>query len=267
MRSDLLFELRGNEVLDVGDGVLAAVEHHVPDLVLDAVFFRLEQALGDDPGLEQSAADDAVDVDALHDGALEVLNLEVSLLESEQHHVAAAAYGHKGIVDGRVVTRHFHGHVDAVDAAELDHLLDDVGIGFPSVVLVGLNLELDYIVRTEFARELRVHRVGIDTNDARRAQRFRDHDGELPDGAAAEDGHALAAQVDRRRRVHGIAEGLLHHGHFRANLARVGAPQNARGQLDVLGKSAVLRNADDFLVHAHVTLSDQALVAASAHDV
>jgi len=67
--------------------------------------------------------------------------------------------------------------------------------------------------------------------------------------------------------VHGVAERLLDGRDLRADLPRVGRPQDVGRQLDVLGEAAVAADADDHVLAADVGLADAALVAGAADDV
>ena len=100
-----------------------------------------------------------------------------------------------------------------------------------------------------------------------RSQRLGHGDGEEANGAAPDDGHALAAEVHLGARVHGVAERLLQRGDLGADAAGVGAPEGARRELDVLGEAAVGGDADDEVVRADVVVAGAALVAGAADDV
>src|SRR5262249_18422241 len=89
---DLLFEALGREVGEMGDRSLAAVEHHVPNLVVDVRLSRLEQISSDVPGFKDPAADHRVEANSVHDPSVEVLDYRISALQSEENDMPAAAH-------------------------------------------------------------------------------------------------------------------------------------------------------------------------------
>ena len=95
------------------------------------------------------------------------------------------------------------------------------GPGDPLVVdvggLGGLG-GLDHRVGAELLRHLDVGPHGLDADHLAGAQRPGHGDGEEADGAAADDGHRLAAQVHLGAGVHGVAERLLERRHLRPDL-------------------------------------------------
>src|SRR5262245_14073526 len=106
------FEPLWLEVRDVEYRVAPAVQNQIDDLALDAVRWILEQTLGERPGAEDLAPDDAGERQAVHDDALEALDLEVTGVQPEEHHVAAASRRLDGVVDRGVEASHLECDVE-----------------------------------------------------------------------------------------------------------------------------------------------------------
>ena len=113
-------------------------------------------------------------------------------------------------------------------------------------------------------REPRVVHVGRD--DARRAGRLADADGEDADRSAARDEHRRAGNLRRERRVERVAHRIVNAADVERDVV-VEMPDVRRRHRDVLGEAAVAIDADDLRVRADVRVARAAEQAASVDDV
>ena len=112
--------------------------------------------------LEETAADDRVQRDAVDDEAVEALDDRIAGLQAEKDHVAAAANAGDRVVDARVLAGHLERHVDPDAVGERADLRGELGIvgeAGRSAMFLG--------VRTTSAPELLGH-LGVARHAARR---------------------------------------------------------------------------------------------------
>ena len=113
-------------------------------------------------------------------------------------------------------------------------------------------------------REARV--VDVRRDDARRARRFADADGEDADRSASGDEHRRAGNLGGEHGVERVAHRIVNAADVERDVV-VEMPDVRRRHRDVLGETAVAIDADDLRVRADVRVAGAAEQASAVDDV
>src|SRR5205814_3055554 len=103
-------------------------------------------------------------------------------------------------------------------------------------------------------------------DDARRARRFADADGEQADWAAPGDQHRGSRDLRGERRVKRVSHRVVNAADVERRLI-VQVPDVRRGHRDVLRETAVAIDADDARVWTHVRVAGATEQTPAVHDV
>ena len=128
------------------------------------------------------------------------------------------------------------------------------------------SLRMHGVVRAHLLREREARVVHVRCDDARRARRLADADGEDADRSAAGDEHRRAGNLRRERGVKRVAHRIVNAADVVRHVV-VEMPDVRRRHRDVLGEASVAIDADDLRVRADVRVAGAAEQAASVDDV
>src|SRR5450631_379214 len=207
------------------------------------------------PGLVHAAAVDTLNGEAFENDVFGEVERYRFRGEAEERYTSATADDVEGGSNGVGMAGHFEDHVHT----EASGFFGDDGTHI-------FLRRIERVVSVHPGCKLAPVFVDFDREDRGCAYGSCHGDREQPDGAAAGDGYSFCGDFSGEHRVYGIAQ-RIENGSVLLRSRRIEFPDIRLGDNDVLGKSSVGVDADDFHVLADMSFAGAALQTLAAGHV